>query len=63
MIKKVRKTVPWTCVIRDFNVEEIVGTFYEKEWQKTNQKQFRAEKVIKRKGDTLHVKWKSYNNS
>ena len=56
MIKKVRKTVPWTCVIRDFNVEEIVGTFYEKEWQKTNQKQFRAEKVIKRKGDTLHVK-------
>ena len=28
--------------------------------QKTNQKEFRVEKVIKRKGD---VKWKGYNNS
>ena len=29
MIKKVKHTVPWTCVIDDLNVEEIVGTFYE----------------------------------
>ena len=36
---------------------EIVGTFYEKELKKTNQKQFRLEKVIKRKGDLLYVKW------
>ena len=31
--------------------------------QKTNQKEFRIEKVIKRKGDKLYVKWKGYNNS
>ena len=35
----------------------------EKEFQKTGQKKFRIEKVIKRKGHKLHVKWKGYNNS
>ena len=30
---------------------------------KTNQKEIRIEKVIKRKGNTLYVKWKGYNNS
>ena len=30
---------------------------------KTNQKEFRIEKVIKRKGNKLYVKWKGYNNS
>ena len=62
MIKKVENTVPWTCVINDLNGEEIVRTFYEKELQKTNQNKFRIEKVIKRKGDKLYVKWKGYNN-
>ena len=33
------------------NGEEIIGSFYEKELQKTNQKEFKIEKVIKRKGD------------
>ena len=37
--------------------------FYEKELQKTNQEEFRIEKVLKRKGDKLYVKWKGYNNS
>ena len=31
--------------------------------QKTNQKEFRIKKVIRRKGDKLYVKWKGYNNS
>ena len=31
--------------------------------QKTNQKEFRIEKVLKRKGYKLYVKWKGYNNS
>ena len=63
VIKKVRNTVPWTYVIHDLNGEEIIGTFYEKELQKTNQKEFRIEKVIKRKGDKLYVKWKGYDSS
>ena len=63
IIKKIQNTVPWTCIISDLNNEEIVGSFYGKELQKTNQKKFRIKKVIKRKGNKLYVKWKGYNNS
>ena len=63
MIKKVKNTVTWTYFISDFNGEGIIGTFYEKEWQKTNKKEFRVEKVIKRTGNKLYIKWKGYNNS
>ena len=48
-VKKINNTVPWTYVISDLNGEEIVGRFYEKELQKTNQKEFRIEKKIKEK--------------
>ena len=61
MIKKIKNTVPWTCVINDLNGEEIDGTFYENELPKTNQEEFRIQKVIKRKGDNLYFKWKGYN--
>ena len=54
--KKVKNTVPWTYVISHLKGEEIAGTFYEKELQKTNQQTFRTEKVIKKKGDKLYVK-------
>ena len=63
VIKKVKNTVPWTYVINDQNGEEITETFYEKELQKTNQEEFKIEKVIKRKGDKIYVKWKGYDNS
>ena len=63
VIDKIKNTVPWTYVINDLNGEEITGTFYENELQKTNQKEFRIEEVIKRKGDKLYVKWKGYDNS
>ena len=63
VIKKVKNSVPWTYVINDINGEEIIGTFYEKELQKTNQEEFRIEKVIKRKGNKIYVKWKGYDNS
>ena len=63
VIKKVKNTVPWTYVINDLNGEEIMGTFYGKELKKTNQEEFRIEKIIKRKGDKMYVKWKGYDNS
>ena len=44
IIKKIKNTVPWTYVISDLNGEEIVGSFYEKELQKANQKEFRMKK-------------------
>ena len=46
VVSKIKNTVPWTYVINDLNGDEIIGTFYEKELQKTNQKEFRIEKVI-----------------
>ena len=51
MIKKVKNIVPCTYVIDDFNGEEVVGIFYKKELQKINQRKFRIEKIIKRKGN------------
>ena len=48
--------------INDLNGKEIIGTFYEKELQKTNKKEFRIEKVLQKKGDKLYVKWKGYDN-
>ena len=63
VVSKIKDTVPWRYVISDLNGELIAGTFYEKELRKTNQKGYRIEKVIKRKGDELFVKWKGYDNS
>ena len=63
IVNKIKNTVPWTYTISDLNGEPITKTFYEKELQKTNQKEFRIEKILKRKGDKLYVKWKRYDNS
>ena len=62
VIKKVKNTVPWTYIIHYFNGDETVGTFHEKELEKTNQKEFTIEKVIIREGDKVYVKWKGYDN-
>ena len=47
----------------DLSGEKIIGTFHEKQLEKTNQKEFRIENKIKRKGNNLYVKWKGYDNS
>ena len=57
------RRVPWTYVINDLKGEEIIGTFYEKELQNTNQEEFGIKKVIKKKGNRLYDKWKGYDNS
>ena len=62
LVKKVKNTVLWIYVINDLIGEEIIGTFYVKELQKTNQKEFRVEKVV-RKGDKSYVKQKDYDSS
>ena len=36
MIKKVKNTVPWICVIKDYKVEEIARTFSRKNCKKQN---------------------------
>ena len=37
VINKIKNSVPWTYVINDLNGEKIIGCFYEKELQNTNQ--------------------------
>ena len=49
-----------TYKITDYNGEEIQGSFYEQELQKTSQSTFRIEKVLKRQGDKSLVKWMGY---
>ena len=63
VINKIKNTVPSTYVINDLNGEKVIGTFYEKELQKTKQQEFRIKKVIKKKADKLYIKWKGYDNS
>ena len=63
VIKEVKNPVPCTYIINDLKGEQIIGTFYEKELQVANQEDFRIEKVSKKKGNKLYVKWKGYDNS
>ena len=43
--------------------KKLLERFTKKNCKKENKKGFRKEKLIKRKGDKLYVKWKSYDNS
>ena len=63
LVSKIKNIVLWTYVTNDLNGEEIIGTFYEKELLKTNQKEFKIEKVTWRKDDKLYIKWKGYDSS
>ena len=63
IITKVKNTVPLTYIFSNLKGEEIVGKFYKKKLQKTNQKKFRVERIIKIKSNKQYVKWKGYDNS
>ena len=61
-IVEVQRSRPTTYKIADLNGEEIKGSFYETELQKTSQELFRIEKVIKRGKTKSLVNWKGYSN-
>ena len=44
-------------------MKKLSELFCEKQLEKTNQKELRIEKIIKREGDKQFVKWKGYDNS
>ena len=44
-------------------VKKLLEVFMKKNCKKLVQKEFRIEKILKRKGDKLCVKWKGYDNS
>ena len=43
--------------------KKLLDCFTKKNCTKTNQKEFRIQKIVKREGDKSYVKWKDYNNS
>ena len=47
--RKMKNTVPLTYVFNDLNGEEFIGTFYEQELQKINQKNLELKKYLKEK--------------
>ena len=42
-------------------MNQLMERFMKKKLQKTDQKEFRIEKIVKRKNDKLPVKWKVYD--
>ena len=61
-IKEIRETNPITYKLEDLQGEEIKGTFYEPELQKTKQQIYRIEKIIKKEKGKSLVKWKGYSD-
>ena len=61
-ITKIQNTNPITYKIADLQGEEIDGTFYEPELQKTEQQVFKIEKVIEKRKNKSLVKWKGYSD-
>ena len=43
-------------------VKKLLEVFMKENCKKNSHKEFRIEKVLKRKGDKLYVKWKEYDN-
>ena len=62
-ISTIQLTIPVTYKITDYNGEEIQGSFYEQELQKTSEDTFRIEKILRRQGDKSLVKWMEYPKS
>lgn len=63
-IIKVKKTYPITYLLEDMNGQSIAGGFYELELQKAKYDDvYLVEKVLKRKGNKLYVKWLGLDSS
>jgi len=62
-VSKIQYKDPLMYKIQDYNHEEIAGTFYEQELQKTKQEVYRIEKNIRKRGNMSLVKWVGYDNS
>ena len=65
IVDKVQKTIPVTYKLKTSLGEEIEGSFYEKELQKSHQEVYRVEKVMRKKKingvEHALVKWSGYS--
>lgn len=63
-ITKIQFTQPVTYLLKDYNKNEIAGAFYEPELQKVKQPDvYLVEKIVKRRGDKVLVKWLGFDES
>ena len=63
-IRKVFPSEPYTYYLKDYKNEEIAGAFYEEELQKCRYSDvYLIEKIIKKQGDKLFVKWLGFDDS
>ena len=62
-LKKLKALCCGVMLLAILIAKKLFEIFYEKKLQKTNRKEFRGEKGIKRKVDKLYIKWKGYNTS
>ena len=53
-------TDPIVYELRDLAGEDVNGTFYKEQLQKTNQEIYRVDKIVRRRGDEVLVKWSGY---
>lgn len=61
-IIKIKKTNPATYLLQDGQGQPIAGSFYEHELQRTsNPDVYLVERVIKRRGDNIFVKWLGFD--
>lgn len=63
-IYKVCKTTPVTYHLKDYQNEIVAGGFYEQELLKVKYPDiYLIEKVLKKRGDNLYVKWLGFDNT
>lgn len=63
-VNKVNKTSPVTYNLKDYSGKPIAGCFYSEEISKTNYpNDYLIEKIVRRKGDQLFVKWLGFDKS
>ena len=64
IVDEVKKTRPTTYMLRDLEGEVIRGGFYGEELLKTKYKDtYLVEKVLKKKGNQVYVKWLGFDNN
>ncbi|XP_070528292.1 uncharacterized protein [Cardiocondyla obscurior] len=63
-IVKVQQTNPATYLLEDYRGEAISGAFYEHELRRaTHSDVYLVEKVLRKKGDKVYVKWLGFDGS